>query len=144
MENIFRISLFALLFSNTSCTAISQWILSNPMSFSEIQRTGGIKISNVEKNTDDTVRIGVECDVSGLHTITRKPETLNSGLCVYKVKASVRDKDIYLFAVKSLAGRKYKSTCDGVTLKNLSSGPYRVSYQDPDGKLNFLTNIEIP
>ena len=46
-----------------------------------IQDIGGMSVGNPYKNSDGIV-LPINCDVSGLRTITRKPTILNSDLSI--------------------------------------------------------------
>src|SRR5262245_57704563 len=68
---------------------LSTWWFGEPWSF--IESVGGIRVTGAQRNADGSVSLDLDCDVSGLRTITTSPTMINSALGVRSVDVKRKD-----------------------------------------------------
>ncbi len=99
-------------------------------SWNFIQNVGGIKTST-PLETEDGFYLPIECNVSGLDSITVKPTTLNSALSCIKTKVTINENSIHLRIVTGLAlSKNLDSKCKDVSIGDIKPGKYKVYYGD--------------
>jgi hypothetical protein len=118
-------------------------VSSEQRDWSFIQSVGGLGVDEPQKLDNGNYRLPVRCDVSGLHAITVKPTTLNSGLIVRETRATVREHTVQIWIVTCVADKHHNARAPDVILKNLPPGTYQVQYRSRDGSLTRLREIEI-
>jgi hypothetical protein len=104
-----------------------------------IQDVGGMSIGKPYR-TEKGIMLPVNCDVSGLKTITVKPKIMNSGLSIKEIKVERTNKVISLALVTSVGGN---ASCNDLFLGNLPSGEYSIVYKEPNGSFVQITETEI-
>jgi hypothetical protein len=107
-----------------------------------IQSVGGMSIGKPYR-TEKGIMLPVNCDISGLRTITIKPQMMNSGMSVKEIQTERIDNIISLSLITSVAGQGRKSTCDDLLIGNIPSGKYSIVYKEPNGSFVQITEIEI-
>src|SRR5262245_65300230 len=71
---------------------IREWWFGEPWAF--VQSVGGIRIGAATRMPDGRVQLPIECDVSGIRSITRAPQTMNSSIGVSKILAATESRRI--------------------------------------------------
>jgi len=125
--------------SSTAAEAgIREWWFGQPWSF--VQAVGGIRVSGATRTADGNVELAVDCDVSGLRSITREPELVNSAIGVSKMLAAVDGRRI---TISIRTGLREASTCGRVLLR-LEPGEYSVVYLGADREHHELGKVTVP
>jgi hypothetical protein len=108
-----------------------------------IQSVGGISIGQ-PVNTQDGWYLPVNCDVSGLRTITTKPTQLNSALVCQRVLTSEDGDTLFISVQTSVVDGKLETpSCRAVNIGNLKRGRYSIKYKDPNGTSHEIGSIEL-
>ena len=125
--------------SSTAAEAgIREWWFGQPWSF--VQAVGGIGVSGATRTPDGDVELAVDCDVSGLRSITREPELVNSGIGVSKMLAAV---DGHRITISIRTGLHESSTC-GRILLHVEPGEYSVVYVGADREHHEVGRVAVP
>ena len=119
--------------------------------WSFIQGVGGIAIHQPYRSKGNVI-IPVDCDVSGLRTITIKPTRVNSGIIVKGVKSVRRNSTIYLQVATTVArGDGTTAACPSAKLADIPPGKYDVVYGMPSNSFGKskddiakLGSIDVP
>ena len=98
--------------------------------WSFMQSVGGVSIGQPHR-AKGKVYLPVQCDVSGLTTITVKPSSINSGLVVRDIRASRDGATVYVWVRTSLPHKKDGQPCGTAELGDLPQGKYTVFYGKP-------------
>jgi len=106
--------------------------------WSFIESVGGMKVALVDKT------LAVECDVSGLKTITVKPTMVNSGMGVRQLKYSRSKNSIRISLITSVLEKGMKTRTGSIDLANYPPGTYSVVYLNPDGTTHPLSVVTLP
>jgi hypothetical protein len=102
-----------------------------PRSFAFLQNRGGIAIAPVERKNGGWW-LGVECNVSGIKTITVTPSVIHASLAWSKSVARIEENTIYLQVYTAMQGNRAPSAqCGPAQLKRARPGSYQVYYVDP-------------
>jgi hypothetical protein len=96
-----------------------------PWSF--VEAVGGIAI-NAPVRDEKGWTLPVRADVTGLHTFTNAPTTMNSGLVCVATTAQVEERDILLLIETSVPHKGASSRCPDASLGKLPAGRYQVFY----------------
>ncbi|MDT8389709.1 MAG: hypothetical protein RRC34_04270 [Lentisphaeria bacterium] len=128
-------TLFASLSMLTAFAGLPQFLTSKAKSWAFIQSVGGMAVS-VEGTT-----LTVDCDVSGLKSITVKPTLINSGIGVRDLKVKRKGKTIFLTLKTCVIGKGVKTSPDPVDLSGYPDGTYKVMYRDPKGPTHLINTI---
>ena len=134
-----------IVFIASGCTKgdISDWFYGRSWEF--IESVGGIAIGTPSRNLRGSVYLPVNCDVSGLTTITKKPTMINSALVVKGIDKKIADKYILISVDSGLASVISKTcTCSGVDLGDIPNGDYQVFYYGSDREKHFLGKVAVP
>lgn len=135
----FTYTFIAVLLCVSACDAgLAGWLSQERRDWEFIESVGGMKVQLNHK------RLDVACDVSGTRRITRKPTTVNSGICVRKLKWTREGSTIRLSVVTSVFEKGMSSSCESIDLSQLPSGTYSVTYANPDGTAHPLGTIALP
>jgi len=139
------LTLAALAVGNFSCSAITGCATSFHATWAFIQTVGGIKVGDAYPATNKTWTVAVECDVSGLTTITTKPTTMNSALVVKDVRCEVQQHQLRIWVVTCVAtGRTNQPHwAKDMKLNGIEPGQYQVMYLNPDGSTVKIRPIEL-
>lgn len=157
MKKNVKIFVIALVLLTTLASAITDakagivdWILYkngsiiNYASWDFMQAVGGIKVETKAKKKDKSIYLPINCDVSGLSAITKKPTTMNSGISVYKIKTKVENNQILVTIIIGPIGLTNSTPmCQSEKLNNVPPGKYDVFYYYA-GKKYFIGNTIIP
>lgn len=128
-----------------SCSTLAGFVTSSHVDWSFVQTVGGMKVGNPQPISKGSWSIPIECDVSGLTTVTTKPTTLNSSLVVKNVKCMTKQDRILIWVVTCVVTERYKEShwTNNITLKGMDKGKYRVQYLNSDGSLVDIRLIEL-
>jgi len=118
---------------------IREWWFGQPWAF--VQSVGGIRVGAATRLPDGRVQLPIECDVSGVQSITRPPRTMNSGIGVSKILAATEGHRI---AISLRTGLGEASACRPLVLSGLDPGAYVIVYFGADRELHELGRVEIP
>ncbi len=118
------------------------WVYGRSWEFME--SVGGISIGTPYRTSKGTVYLPINCDVSGVTEITRKPTLMNSAIVVDAVTAKVRKNEILISVDTGLVKEKSKCTCDGVDLGNVPAGQYEVLYCGSDRQKHRIGTALVP
>ena len=127
------------------CSASSAFaaLLGEERDWKFIQSVGGIAIGE-PKLINDNWQLPIECNVSGLKTITVKPSMLNSGLMWADTEVRLKDGEIHISIETALIGMGSKTdSCGPAELGVLKSGAYIIKYLSPDMSTNYLGEVNI-
>lgn len=132
--------LIGLLATHTSSAAPP---FEQPRSYAFIEDRGGLLLKpSYRKN--NRWWLAVDCNVSGIKTITVAPRTIHSGLAWSKSVAIIEEDKIYLTVYTAVQGPRAPSAiCGDAPLDYLPRGHYPVYYRDPDSGSHSLGTIEI-
>lgn len=131
------IALFALLATVTTQAGLPQLVTSKERDWPFIQSVGGMRVS-IEGTT-----LKIDCDVSGLKTVTVKPTMINSGIGVRDLKVKRKGKTIFLTLKTCVIGKGVSTSPDPVDLSSYPDGTYAVKYRDPDGAAHLINTITL-
>ncbi len=107
-----------------------------------IQSVGGIKIDEPYL-TKDGWFLPVQCDVSGLTTITNKPTTMNSALKCVKVGYFKKKSSVFITIYTGSIGYRNKTCrCDGINIGHLKEGEYSIYYKYKND-LHLIKSIKL-
>ncbi len=109
-----------------------------------MESVGGISTGTPYRTSKGTVYLPINCDVSGLTEITRKPTSMNSAFVVDEVTTKVRQNEILISVETGLAKKNSKCTCEGVDLGNIPAGPYEVLYYGSDRQKHKIGTALVP
>lgn len=128
-----------------SCSSLMGCVTSSHCNWDFIQGVGGIKVGDPKPVPNDGWVIPVECDISGLTTVTRKPTDLNSALVVKDVRCRVEQNRILIWVVSCVITDKYKNPhwTKDVPLKGIGRGKFTVQYLNPDGSTVNIRSVEL-
>lgn len=132
-----------LLFANAEAGLIG-WLTSNARSWSYIQQTGGIRISEpVER--EGRPMLPVEYDATGITGVTTRPTRTNSGLVVRKVRTDKTDGGVIVIRIVTQVAERNSDTgrFHYADLGDFSAGAYRVYYEDAGDPEKFLGTIRV-
>ncbi len=118
--------------------------LAHGESWNFLESVGGISIDTPYRTSEGTIYLPVNCDVSGLREITKKPTVMNSAIVVDAVTAKVRKNEILISVDTGLAKREAKCTCEGVDLGNVPAGQYEVLYYGSDRQRHKIGTVLVP
>jgi len=131
---------------------VSSWILQScgilipqKKSWDFIQSVGGIKIDSISRHQNKYL-LYTNVNVSGLDSITVKPQHLNSALSCSKIYIKVNESkaEIYIVVGVGLSGIGYSyCKCRPEKIKYLKHKTYNVYYKDIDGKKYYIQKIEL-
>ncbi len=100
-------------------------------SYAFLQHRGGIAIAPVERKNGDWW-LPVECNVSGIKTITVTPSVIHASLAWSKSVARIEEQTIYLQVYTAMQGSRAPSAeCGPAQLRRARRGNYQVYYVDP-------------
>ena len=129
----------------SSYAGIGSFLTQKKADWDFIQQTGGIELTESRQEKNLTY-LKLKYDVSGLTTVTRKPETLNSGLAVRNIGIEKKGENIFLFVNTSTPDRSTSSEIiHEVKIEDLEEGLYSVFYgdkPDPQKKIGEFTVIK--
>jgi hypothetical protein len=126
--------LLAIAFPFVASSGVVSAFTSNHIDWPFIQSVGGISVGTPKQIESGIWNIPIDCDVSGLRTITVKPTTLNSALVVRKVKSKIQSGTLFIWVITSVVDKQNHSpSATGTTIKNMKPGSYPVEYLNPDG-----------
>lgn len=112
-----------------------------PRSLAFIEDRGGLALTETYRK-NNRWWLGVECNVSGIKTISETPRTLHSGLAWSKSVATVEDDRIYLTVFTAVQGPQAPSAnCGDAPLARVERKVYPVYYVDPDEQTHLLGNV---
>lgn len=134
--------LICLSLSASAQAGFLDWVYGQSWDFME--SVGGISIGTPHRTEKGTTYLPINCDVSGLTEITKKPTLMNSAIVVGGVTAKVRKHEIFLSVDTGLAKSKSKSTCDGVELGDIPAGRYEVYYYGSDREKHKVGTAMVP
>ena len=114
-----------------------------PRSLAFLQARGGILVQqSFRKN--NRWWLEVQCNVSGIKTISVAPTTIHSGLAWSKSVASVDGDRIYLQVFTAVQGTQAPSAnCGPAALQRVEPQFYQLYYVDPDDSRHHLGQVEI-
>jgi hypothetical protein len=115
------------------------WWFGEPWSF--IESVGGIRVAGAQRNEDGGVTLDLDCDVSGLRTITTPPTVVNSALGVRRVDVERRDS---ILIVSIHVTVQATSTCPHPTVRSLPPGEYAVVYRGADRDVHPIGSVAVP
>ena len=98
-----------------------------------VQSVGGIEVGAPLQSETGWV-LPVRADVSGLRTITVKPNALNSGLSCERTETTIEGNVIFLTIHTSIAGGGRSSVCPSARIGHLRTGTYSVFYRSSNEK----------
>jgi hypothetical protein len=102
-----------------------------PRGFAFLQNRGGIAIAPVERKNGDWL-LPVQCNVSGIKTITVAPSVIHASLAWSKSVARIEENTIYLQVYTAMQGSRAPSAeCGPAQLRRARPGSYQVYYLDP-------------
>ncbi len=108
-----------------------------------IRDRGGLALGEPYRK-NNTWWLALECNVSGIKTITDTPVNIHSGLAWSKSVARLEEKRIYLTVFTAVQGTQAPSAiCGDAPLPRVSAGVYQVYYVDPDESEHLLGAVEI-
>ena len=140
MKNLcsLTLSLIALLIASPCEAGLAGFLTREHQPWSFIQEVGGMKVSTKGH------RLLVECDVSGLKTVTIKPTLMNSAMGVRGIKCSRVASILQLSVVTSVLEKGMSSECGTLDLSAHPPGSYSVVYLDPNGTTHPVGMIVLP
>ena len=109
-----------------------------------MESVGGISTGNPYRTSKGTIYLPINCDVSGLTEITRKPTLMNSALVVDAVTAKVRKNEILISVETGLVRKNSTCRCEGVDLRNIPAGQYDVLYYGSDRQKHKIGTALVP
>ncbi len=124
--------------------SIFNWIAPNTRTWEFMQSVGGITVGEPTRNANGEVSLPVQCDVSGLTTITHKPTGLNSALIVWRISQKIKGNEVYLAVKTGVYDNKSSRVCGSVMLGDLPAGQYKIYYQGPESQKHFLAEVKVP
>lgn len=111
--------------------------------WSFIQKAGGIKIGELKALPGGEHFMPIVVDVSGKTTVTIEPVLLNSPLAIKSIQVEVKDNNILLWIQTCFGCIMYPSTTsDGITLRKLKPGIYKVKYLNNDGSTEDIRVVK--
>jgi hypothetical protein len=128
------VALVAPWFARCEAAELAQWVF--------VQSVGGIAIGPPLKSSSGWL-LPVQCDVSGLKTITTQPTTLNSGIACVETRAVAEGSSIFVTVVTDIAGPGRSASCPAASLGAIAPGHYSVKYRDRDGQAISLGEVTI-
>ena len=103
-----------------------------PASWEFLQSVGGIRIGAAQKDGNGWI-LPVECDLTGLRSITTDPTVLNSELVVDRLQWQADGQQLRVSVLlKETSYATSEATCPLLRLQGLQPGRYTVFYQDRD------------
>ena len=118
-------------------------VASRAQDWGMVQSVGGLRVDDPIKHEDETTFLPVICNVSGLETITVKPQTLNSALVVRKIAAKVKANAIRIQIITGVADNRHNARTSGVNLGKVPPGRYAVEYVNPDGSAVEIKGAQV-
>ena len=110
-----------------------------------VQSIGGIAVGTPARNTTGGVSLPIDCDVSGLRTVSVTPSRVNSGIACDPPLARADGQRILVTLNTSPATKKHHdSRCPAADLGPIPAGEYSVLYRDPQGSEHPLGSVQIP
>jgi hypothetical protein len=135
--------LFFLTITLCSTSSAIAALLGEERDWEFIQSVGGIAIGTPTLINHEWL-LPIECNVSGLKTITVKPTMLNSGLVWADTEVRIKDSEIHISIETALTGMGGKSSsCGPAELGTLKSGKYIIKYLSPDMSTNYIGEVDI-
>jgi hypothetical protein len=131
------IAFILLLFATPVHAGLPQFLTSQERDWAFIQSVGGMKVSAKDST------LTVECDVSGLKTVTVKPTLINSGIGVRKLKHKRDGNTILLTLSTCVIGKGITTSPKPVDLSACPEGEYSVEYLDPNRARHPIGKIAI-
>jgi hypothetical protein len=116
------------------------------ISWDFVRATGGCRVGDIELSGKDLI-LPVFYDISGLTTVTRRPEIPNSMSSVHGISCSVdaSKRAIFLqFSAGNVSKLYPQESQFRVKLDRGISGQYTVYYVDPDGGLHEIDSLNVP
>jgi hypothetical protein len=132
------ISMPAMLLMLHGCAAIQRE--EQPWSF--VTAVGGLELGSPVHSSNQW-ELPVRADVSGLHAVTNKPTTMNSGLVCDATKARIEGQDILLVVVTTAPHGTVSSSCPAAKLGALAPGHYNVLYGKTRSEGEALGTIDV-
>jgi hypothetical protein len=128
-----------------SCSTLTECVTSSHLTWGFVQAVGGIKVGDPRPVAAGEWAVPVECDVSGLTTVTTKPTTVNSAWVVRDVRWKARKDVILVWVVACVATDRHSEShwTRSITLKGVKPGRHAVRYLNPDGSMTELRSIEL-
>ena len=139
------VALASLAIVSISCSTVAGWVTTSRIDWSFIQTVGGIRVGDPQPLSKGNWIIPIECDVSGLTTVTVKPTTVNSALVVKDIRCKTRRDTILVWAVACVVTERYREShwTQGISVKGTKPGKYTVQYLNPDGTTVDIRSIEL-
>lgn len=126
----------------TAHAGVGSFLTQKKADWEFIQKTGGIELVESRQEKDMTY-LKIKYDVSGLTSVTRKPETMNSGLAVKNMEVELEGKNVFLFVSTSVPDKSTSNEIvNEVKLENLEEETYSLFYGDeanPEKKIGEFT-----
>lgn len=119
---------------------LSLSVCSEARDWAFVQSAGGIALGELVSK-EGNWSLAVRANVSGLETITVKPQRINSALICERTDAVVQPGEIHLTIHSGLLRDGYVPSCPNANLGKLAPGTYRVFYRSTNGELNPLGEI---
>jgi hypothetical protein len=145
------LALIAISCSSTPCFAQTPRdyveLFGSKLTFSEMQKRGGILVGTPTRDKKGIVFLPVEFDISGVRKITVQPTTMDSGYIVKRVDVRVSKNEIHLTVVKAyLTSRKTVSQRHSgpVRVGKIRAGEYQVFYVSSKKDKTKLADVAVP
>ena len=130
MKPITKIAIFLVVVLCSLAYMGYYFFLINQADWAFIESVGGIKVGTPLK-TEQGYYLPIQCNVSGLDSITSQPTALNSALWCLSTQTFVEDSSIYLHINYGISFSDYtECNCSATNIGKLKSGNYKVYYQD--------------
>ena len=137
------LSTFSLVVLFATSALSAGMITSRAQNWSMIQSVGGLRVGNPVKRDDGTIFLPIVCNVSGLETITTKPQAMNSSLVVRRIWVKVTPRRIQIQLITCIVDNRHTSRTQGESLGKPLPGHYAVEYLNPDRSTVAIREIEI-
>jgi len=143
MKNPILLALVAVIFlaGGNARAGLGDWFYGESWKFMEA--VGGIAIGQPSRKLQ-SVYLPVQCDVSGLTEITKKPTTINSALFVKIIKTKIEEQKIYISVKTGLVSKNETCMCSGVDLGDIPAGNYEVIYYGSVREQHSLGSVIVP
>lgn len=120
------------------------WLTSNTRSWSFVQQTGGIRISE-PREIDGKLVLPVEYDATGVSGVTQRPTRMNSSLVVRKIQTNrTNHGQLVIRIVTQIAERDSDpGKIHYAELADLPPGAYKVYYGEAGDSEKMLGQIRV-
>ena len=126
-------------------SSLVEWALFPAQDWAFVQRVGGIAVGTPVRAPNGHVLLPIDCNVSGLKTITVQPTTMNSSIVCAEPRVRVESHAISITIRTTFPSKSYRNPrCPDADLGVLSEGEYSVTYAEPDGTLHPLGTVVVP